>query len=195
MANLICNIGINDSKTPRTKTINRRRVWSCPYYLVWKAMLERCYSPQKQKALKNYNGVTVCEEWLLFSTFQSWMKTQNWKKKRIDKDIIKPGNKLYSPETCCFVDDKINSLLTQTKNRKSDYAQGVCWDKYNRNYKTAMSLYGVNTNLGGYDTEKEASQAYKKAKSSHILSVAKTISDQRIRDGLIKHAQYLLWSA
>ena len=83
-------------------------------------MLSRCYN-KKAKHYSCYGaiGVTVCEEWKCFQTFLSWCISnrephmQDW---QIDKDILCPDCKIYSPETCAFVPQEINKLFTNTKN-------------------------------------------------------------------------------
>jgi hypothetical protein len=40
---------------------------------------------------------------LYATAFKKWMEQQDWDGKCLDKDIIAPGSKLYSPETCAFV--------------------------------------------------------------------------------------------
>lgn len=42
------------------------------------------------------------------------MIKQDWADKQLDKDLINPNNKLYSPETCFFISGTLNRML-QTK--------------------------------------------------------------------------------
>lgn len=69
----------------------------CPYYKKWSSMLERCFSKSLHKKHPTYIGCTVCNEWLLFSNFRSWMMKQEWVGMELDKDIISIGNKKYCP--------------------------------------------------------------------------------------------------
>ena len=99
---LVWGVGINDadySVCPRVDGIHI----NCIYYQTWQSMLERCYSSKYQAKHPTYKSCTVCEEWLHFSNFRSWMVGQNHKGKFLDKDILELGNKIYSPETCIFV--------------------------------------------------------------------------------------------
>tara|TARA_R110002050_G_scaffold11693_1_gene39168 strand:- start:71 stop:445 length:375 start_codon:yes stop_codon:yes gene_type:complete len=84
---------------------------TCPYYSRWRKMLERCYSVEWQESKPTYKECSVCNEWLLFSNFKSWMINQDWIGKELDKDIINNGNKTYSPENCAFVSRKVNLLI------------------------------------------------------------------------------------
>lgn len=95
---LVCGVGINDSEYPTSlfgvEEGSRKLLWRCPYYTTWHNMISRVYSGHKNCSA--YHDVVVCEEWLLFSNFKSWMETQDWEGKELDKDIFGDG-KLYSP--------------------------------------------------------------------------------------------------
>ena len=99
----VYGIGINDADYPISITEDYHTTWRCPYYSVWSNMLKRCYDKSTQQKQKSYMTITVCEEWHTFSTFRLWMKTQDWKNKQIDKDLIVLSSKFYSPLTCCFI--------------------------------------------------------------------------------------------
>lgn len=79
----------------------------------WSEMLKRCYSDNYHKKKPTYMGCEVCEEWQDFQVFASWYydnHPQDGGVYHLDKDIIKSGNKLYSPEFCNFVTPKENAL-------------------------------------------------------------------------------------
>ena len=90
----------------------QKYVFRCKYYAAWKNMLERCYSKKFLERKPSYTGTSVCREWLYASEFKKWMEQQDWHGKCLDKDIIVPGSKLYSPETCAFVLNATNSFVT-----------------------------------------------------------------------------------
>ena len=84
-------------------------------YNIWKKVLQRCYSKEYHIKKPTYIGCSVVKEWLNFQNFAKWYK-KNYKPEtmegwHLDKDILVKGNKIYSPETCCFVPADINSLL------------------------------------------------------------------------------------
>ena len=76
-------------------------------------MLQRCYSESHLVRQPTYKGCSVCEEWLTFSNFKSWMEQQDWEGKQLDKDLLVYKNKIYSPETCVFVSSVINSFFVE----------------------------------------------------------------------------------
>jgi hypothetical protein len=91
---------------------------------------------------------------------------------QIDKDILGKGNKLYSPETCCFVPNKKNTLLINRTNDRGNESIGVAKSKYGR-YESYVSINGKRTHLGTFDTELQAFQKYKQVKEDYIKGVAK----------------------
>ena len=90
----------------------------CPYYQVWISMIQRCYSPRSLSLYPGYVGCSVTHEWHTFSIFKSWMESQDWQNKVLDKDLRVKDNKVYGPTTCIFVSQKINSLLNTQKGKR-----------------------------------------------------------------------------
>jgi hypothetical protein len=165
---LLYGIAINDAEyivQPKNKP-------NCDFYKVWQGMLQRCYDPKLHKKRPNYIGCSVSSEWLLFSSFSSWMKTQDWKGKQLDKDILFQGNKIYSAETCIFVHGSLNSLLTNRSNFRGKYPIGVSFNKKSEKYHSQCRVNGKATSLGFFDTPLEAHEVYKKFKYEVIRKVA-----------------------
>jgi hypothetical protein len=93
-------------------------------YLKWSNMLERCYSEEYHKKQPTYIGCSVDERWHNFQVFAKWFEENYIEGYELDKDILLKGNKIYSPETCCFVPKEINLLFKGHKNGKI-YPPGV----------------------------------------------------------------------
>jgi hypothetical protein len=160
-------VGTNDANYVTRKRVNGKSV-TCPYYCKWKSMMTRCYSDK----YPTYTGCSVCEEWLLFTNFKSWMIKQDWQGKDLDKDLLLQSNKIYSPNTCVFVPPEINRLLSDHGSSRGKYKQGVYLHKPNGKLKAQISNNGKRVHLGCFDTEVEAFEAYKKAKYAIIKEVA-----------------------
>lgn len=144
------------------------------YYTSWQNMLIRCYKDSQEKRL-TYKDVLVCEEWHNFQNFAEWYE-KNRKpyvddKWHLDKDILLKGNKVYSPETCCFVPHEINTLFTKNNINRGDYPIGVSKIKSGR-YRVLIRRNNKLTHLGTFDTPKEAFEVYKNDKEVHIKEVA-----------------------
>jgi hypothetical protein len=145
-------------------------------YSVWLSMLTRCYNERFLMTNETYIGCTVCDEWLDFQNFAEWFNENHIDGYQLDKDLIIKGNKIYSPQTCCFVPQEINLLLVNRKRDRGEYPIGVSRDK------TKMSAHIVikakQVYLGNYNTVEEAFNAYKTAKEANILSMAEEYKDR-----------------
>lgn len=187
---LVYGVGVNDACYITQPLIEGKR-YRCPYYEKWQSMIERGYSPRFKEKCPTYKDVTVCEEWHTFSNFRSWMEKQDWKGKYLDKDIISPTNKVYSPETCVFVSSKVNNLLTDRGNSRGRYKQGVNMEKGKLRASCSNGI-GKKKFLGYFPTEQLAYEAYVTYKHTLILRVASEQEDERVKNGLLLHADILL---
>lgn len=175
--NLLCGIAINDADYQVVKKItvngSRKVVWSCSYYTVWHSMITRCYSQRFLKRHKTYEGCRVCDDWLIFSKFKDWMSQQNWHGKHLDKDLLFPGNRIYSPETCVFIPAALNNFLVNGKARRGKYPLGVYWNKQRKKFEARCSdpAYKKQVPLGRYDSAQDAHLAWRKKKTRDSLQV------------------------
>lgn len=138
MGKLVAGGGVNDAGYPVVrfgKDINgkRNREWVCPFYKAWSAMLNRCY---REPVLKAYKDTTVCEEWYTFSNFKSWMETQDWEGKELDKDLLTDNNQ-YAPENCIFIPAWLNVYLVGGKPDHPTHLPGITYNK-------VTGVYSVN---------------------------------------------------
>lgn len=141
---------------------------------VWCSLLERCNGERTKEKRPTYKECSICEEWKYFSNFLSWTKDKSngfQQGYNLDKDILVKGNKVYSPETCCFVPQEINKLIIKCDKSRSDYPLGVSLLPSGKFLaKCTIKCKGVN--LGTYDTPEEAFFAYKQTKEKYIQEVA-----------------------
>ena len=142
-------------------------------YRCWNSILFRCYSEKYHLRQPSYKDVKVCEEWKYYQNFAEWFEKnynpeimQDW---HLDKDILIKGNKIYSPETCCFVPKEINTLFTKNNAKRGKYPIGVI--KEGNKYR-AQLLLNNKRYIGIFNTIEEAFQAYKVAKEKYIKEVA-----------------------
>lgn len=183
---LIHGVGINDADYNVTQIVNGKQVL-CPFYAVWRGMIERGYSTKYKQKYPTYAEVIVCSDWTYFSKFKTWMETQDWEGNELDKDILIPGNKVYSPETCIFVTQAVNSFLTNCAEQKGQYPVGVCLHKQSGKFIAACSdLGGGRKHLGSFDSPEDAETAYKEFKEKLAIELASVQTDTRIADALTK---------
>ena len=189
---LVQDIGINDMPVGY-----RDRHEKPSLYGMWNNILLRVSGGKDGAFYKEnptYRGTTVCEEWLTLSNFITWVKShESWQGKRIDKDILCPGNKHYSPETCVLVSTRLNNLLTDSAAKRGEYPKGV--DRPNKTFRARILLYGKKKTLGRkFNTQKEAHRAYCVAKEEYIREWAENLTDadtcdiERTREALLRHA-------
>lgn len=163
-------IAFNDADYNVKKTENGKIIWTCPYYLVWQCMINRCFSEKYKQKFTTYKEVTCCDEWLYFSKFKAWMETQDWQGKVLDKDLKVIGNSTYGPENCLFIDDKLNGYLSFRSKNRGDYPIGVSFRqeeraKYSKPFVACISVKGSgNKTLGYRATPKEAHMLWLDAK-------------------------------
>ena len=169
---------------------------------LWGCLLKRCFCDKYHRSKPTYKDVEVCDEWLDFQNFAEWCNTQKFfnakddfgKSYQLDKDILVKGNKIYSPETCCFVPSQINSLFTYVKSIKGEHPVGVSYKKNRGKFEAYYSNRGKRVNLGHFNTCEEAFQDYKKAKEAHIKDVAnewKDRIDERTYQALLKYEVHI----
>ena len=204
MTKLVFGVGVNDLgyKTQVKEEVTKnggKRIWKsvfiCKYYAVWRDMLRRCYSKKYLERKPSYIGTSVCSEWLYASEFKKWMEQQEWSGKCLDKDIIVPGNKLYSPDTCAFVLTATNSFVLASDAIRGDYPIGVSLLKRTGKYHaTCQNLFtGKKEHLGYFSTPEEAHEAWRKRKHELAQLVAATESDPRIVEALKKRYSFEEW--
>jgi len=182
---LVYGVGTNDAGRAVWTKLNGKRV-VCPFYDRWQSMLGRCYDPKFHLRNPTYVGCSVAEEWLLFSNFENWMKTQDWEGKQLDKDILKLGNKLYSPDFCIFIPKKLNSFTVDCGASSGEWPIGVSLHKRTGMFVARCSnpFTGKRENLGGFDNPDDAHEAWRKRKHELALIYADQQTDPRIADAL-----------
>jgi hypothetical protein len=140
-----------------------------PQYTTWINMMKRCYDEKEIKRYPKYKECTVAEEWYNFQIFAQWYDDNYYEIEGetmcLDKDILHKGNKIYSPETCIFVPNRINLLFTKRDAKRGNFPIGVSWCKRDKKYQSkCKSASGKDITLGNYNAPEEAFYAYKKRK-------------------------------
>lgn len=108
-------------------------------YKHWKHMLVRCYSESYHKTRETYRDCSVSEEWLYFPNFQKWFNDNYVDGYHLDKDLLKQGNRIYSPETCCFIPPEVNSYIVERGSVRDGCETGVS----KRRKKGSMEYNGL----------------------------------------------------
>lgn len=173
-------IGEYTSKYPNTtkRTIE---------YKYWHGIMQRCYDEKFKERHSEYKNTTVFKEWHNFQVFGDWSNSNYYEIKDeimcLDKDILVKGNKIYSPDTCIFVPERINTLFTKTNSKRGNYPIGITKNKENK-FIAKCSILDDNLNkvkkyLGIYNTPEDAFyNGYKPFKEKYIKQVANEYKDK-----------------
>ena len=150
-------------------------------YRTWSGMLRRCYSEEYLSKKPSYKGCVVCEEWKNYQNFAKWFDDNYYEIEGetmcLDKDILVKNNKIYSPKTCIFVPNCINSLFTKSNRIRGEYPIGVNSKNGNIFYAVCSDGTKHNIRLGSFKTIEEAFITYKNFKECTIKSVADKYKD------------------
>lgn len=195
---LVHGQGINDAPYPTTRYTlvggKRTQAWRCPYYTLWRKMLERCYSDKALNKKPTYSGVVVEEAWKTFSNFREWVERQDqhvaWLEesgKRIvdkvynfnlDKDILVPGSKIYSWNTSVLVPSYLNKFFLLRDSARGDFPIGVSWHSVVKKFQSRRR----GQHLGYFDDPFKAHQAWQNAKILDIIDIHDRYSHSGVCD-------------
>jgi len=169
-------------------------------YNLWDSLSKR--SNPTRKFLERFPSYEGCEN--KFTTFQSfavWCVSQdgytevdsNNKVWHLDKDVLYPGNKIYSPTTCCFVPEEVNCALTYCTQARGDFPLGV----YSRKLKSGKTVYrsttriaGERVNVGPFTTAELAHRHWQLSKIEAFVTLREKYSEYpNIFAGLSRHIE------
>lgn len=150
-------------------------------YQTWHSMLQRCYSEEYHKRQPTYIGCEVCDEWHNFQNFAEWYENNYYEIEgetmALDKDVLFKHNKIYSPNTCIYVPQTINTLFAKCDRSRGKLVVGTSLDK-NDKYQVHCSMINPKTgeskgkHLGTYETQEKGFEVYKYYKEKNIKEVA-----------------------
>lgn len=183
---LVYGVGVKDVDRPVYTKLDDGKIVRCPFYVRWTNMLKRCYDPTFQLKQPTYVGCSVTEEWHLFSNFERWMKAQDWEGGQLDKDLLKAGNKVYSPDFCVFLPRELNAFTIDCGASRGEYPIGVSFHKGTGRFRAHCRnpFTGKLESLGLFDTPDEAHLVWKKRKHELACIYADQQTDPRIADAL-----------
>lgn len=145
---LLYGVGLND-----TKGQSQTAAYQC-----WASMLNRCYASISRKERPTYEDCSVCDDWLTFSSFKAWFDRCNVEGWHLDKDLLTPGNKVYSPYTCLFIPRGLNYFANSNARQRGDLPLGV--HAMNGRYEAGIRESGKRRHIGYFDTPQEAHSAW-----------------------------------
>ncbi|EGT3596298.1 hypothetical protein [Serratia marcescens] len=178
---LVAGIGTNDlaNNIEKQQEIGLTPELQRKCYQAWKNRLE-AESIEKR--------ATVSTEWLTYSNFASWWIDTHVEGWSIDKDWIVAGNKQYHPDKCCWVPQKINTLMNDRSTNGLPKGVSIQQQKYKdavyKYYQARCSVVGVQK-YKNFKTAIDAHRAWQLWKIQEINNVLREFAfDQRL-DGRV----------
>ena len=156
-------------------------------YDCWNDMLSRCYSPRVHASQPRYIGCTVSADWLVFSRFKRWFDSRYQEGYELDKDLLIPGNRVYSPETCVLIPTFLNLFTTGRPTRGAKLPQGV--NKRSENsYRARIGGKKTFEVIGNFRTAEEAHLAWfnRKIELAYEYKALCDSIDPRLFEGVLR---------
>lgn len=176
-------VGPHSSKLPNSRSHTKS-------YNIWVALLARTNGIDKGVHYPTYTNSTVCTEWHNFQNFAHWYTSHPDYDKgyELDKDLLYPGNRHYSPNTCCMIPKEINNLISSQQLGSSGLPRGV-----NRNGTNGYSATFRGKYLGTRSTISETTNLYNSAREAGIENIAELYKSRlqpNVYLALIRAAKY-----
>ena len=140
-------------------------------YHRWYDMLDRCYTKEGLAYNPTYIDCYVCEEWLCYANYEKWFDFNYKEDCEVDKDFKVVGNKVYSPETCVFIPQRINCLIGKKKVKGKTLPTGVSYHTRDKVYNSKCWDGTRLVHLGDFYCPDEAREAYIDYKTNLIRSI------------------------
>lgn len=163
-------------------------------YSTWMGMFIRCYRKKVKKSDVSYIGCTVAPEWHDFQVFAEWYVNHEsyGLGYHLDKDLLKTGNRVYSPDSCCLVPVIINSAITNSAPSKTGLPVGVNPCRSGKGFRVRLSENGKSRHVGKFETIGSAKAAYIIEKDNYIRSLA---TEWRANIAANVYDSLMCWSA
>ena len=138
-------------------------------YAIWRHILRRCYG--KEEKFKSWHNCLVDERWHNYQVFAEWYENNYIDGFHLDKDILIKGNKIYGPDTCCFVPNMINTLFRNI-DKINKYPIGIKFDPRRNTYNANISRWGKSYFLGSSKDLTEAFSFSKLGREDYLKELA-----------------------
>lgn len=159
---------IKDFKNSKGKWVYTKRIDGLDVhtrsYDLWIAMTGRC---KKLGSINGFDNFQYFADWV--NSKEDCMKMENNRYWCLDKDIIKPFNKIYSPETCCFIPSKLNLSLSFKPKTRSEYPIGV--HQHRLKYVAQGNSEGKTLRLGSFECPFEAHREWQRYKIQQLANL------------------------
>lgn len=164
----------------------------------WNALNRRCL-PGGYVQGKRPRYIGAKNNFCSFNEFAEWSSEQiGYMEKddlgnfwQLDKDLLVPGNRIYSMTTCMFVPARVNSFFLASNSVLGDYHLGVSFNKRKRCFVSQCNnANGVPVHLGCFPSQEDAHEAWKEFKSRRCLELSSEFTNTHpvLHETLVKWA-------
>lgn len=146
-------------------------------YEVWSGMMKRCYNEHCTRHIW-YEDCEVDERWHNFATFYQWWNENYYElpdgmgRIELDKDFKVKECRIYSPDTCLLIPQRINGAKPKARTIDREFPIGLTYQANRGKYQVRMNKYGRDTIIGLYDTKEEAFAVLKREKEGELKRLA-----------------------
>lgn len=179
--------GLNDADYETSSGSGAEKL-TCLAYRSWTGVLERVFSEKYHKKKPSYLGVSISNEWLSFMAFRAWWIDHHVDGWQIDKDMVSPGSRIYSAETCVYVPSWINQFVTDNARCRGEHPIGVTFDQGKFKAQCLSPVTRKNQHLGRYSTAEKAHSVWLdfKIKMALLAKPEMDLIDPRIFHGAMR---------
>lgn len=153
-----------------------------PYYDAWRGALRRSYDVRWHKKQPQYEDCCVDSRWYNYQDFCKWSDNQIFEVGyKLDKDLLVMGNKVYGPDTCVYLPNELNCIISDNWKQR-DLPKGVNRTanprKKTKLFTANCQRQGRSYTIGYFETPEEAAEAYKQTKESYVKERAEFWKDR-----------------
>lgn len=116
------------------------------------------------------------------------MQAQPWCGNELDKDLLKPGNRVYGPDTCIFICSRVNTFILESAANRGEWPLGVSWAAHRNKFKASCRSpfeHRKQQHLGYFACPDAAHRAWKARKLEHAVALACQQTDERVAMALV----------
>lgn len=146
-------------------------------YETWSSMMKRCYNENCQRHVW-YEDCKVDEEWHSFANFYKWWQENYYElpddmgRVELDKDFKVKECRIYGPDTCLFVPQRINGAKPKARTIDREFPIGLTYQAKLGKYQVRINKYGKDTVIGRYNSKDEAFLVLKREKEGELRRLA-----------------------
>lgn len=168
---ILNNFKTTNGKWAKYSQDNCKTLWTRSG-IVWNNIRNRCNPNNRWQELSPfYVGCTMSENFKDFQFFVEWHMQQIGfsESYTLDKDILVPGNKVYSEDNCVLVPQALNNFFI-VHQPDNELPQGVSIHKQSGKYRASINSFGKTRHIGLFYSKELAATAYAEAKAKDALA-------------------------